>query len=342
MTAPSEPPQRQREHPLDGVGETAPGGATAGVLAAPRPDLADQPLVSPFDSAGLVDVLRRRYLLKLLVQKEVQSRYNGSLLGLMWSYVQPLVRFCMYFFVIGLVLGLHKTVPNFAIHMFAALVGVHFFTETFSSGTRSIVRNKAIVRKMPMPREMFPVASVIVSAVNSFPQLLILFVGAIAVGWRPEWEGIAACLLGFAIITVLGTALALLFSAMNVFFTDFQNIVATFQLFTHWIVPMIYPFSKIATSSLYGTWWYVAYLSNPLTVGVLLLQRAFWAPTIPPCPAPRVEVCLPHGDPSALGYPDFPNHLFLLGGLMLVISIVVLVLCQVAFSRLEGKFAERL
>jgi len=46
--------------------------------------------------------------------------------------------------------------------------------------------------------------------------------------------------------------------------------------------------------------------------------------------------------PSALGYPDFPNHLFLLGGLMLVISIVVLVLCQVAFSRLEGKFAERL
>ncbi len=41
---------------------------------------------------------------------------------------------------------------------------------------------------------------------------------------------------------MLGTALALLFSAMNVFFRDFQNIVATFQLFTHWIVPMIYPF----------------------------------------------------------------------------------------------------
>ena len=49
---------------------------------------------------------------------------------------------------------------------------------------------------------------------------------------------------------MLGTALALLFSAMNVFFRDFQNIVATFQMFTHWIVPMIYPFAKIATSSL--------------------------------------------------------------------------------------------
>jgi ABC-2 type transport system permease protein len=103
-------------------------------------------LASPFSSGGLVDVFKKRYLLRLLVQKEVRSRYQGSVLGFMWSYIQPLTRFCMYFFVIGLVLGLHKGLPNFAIHMFCAIVGVHFFTETFSSGTRSIVKNKAIVR----------------------------------------------------------------------------------------------------------------------------------------------------------------------------------------------------
>src|SRR3982750_802652 len=80
-----------------------------------------------FAGGGLFGVFRRRYLLKLLVQKEVRSRYQGSILGLLWSYIQPLVRFCMYFFVIGLVLGLHKDVPNFAIHMFAAIVGVRFF-----------------------------------------------------------------------------------------------------------------------------------------------------------------------------------------------------------------------
>lgn len=342
MTAPSErPPVTEDEAApvsLDGTASVAtkePGPVSPRATA-----LADQPLVSPFDSAGLVEVFRRRYLLKLLVQKEVQSRYQGSLLGVLWSYVQPLVRFCMYFFVIGLVFGLHKSVPNFAIHMFAALAGVHFFTETFSSGTRSIVRNKAIVRKMPMPREMFPVASVIVSAVNSFPQLLILFVGAVAVGWRPEWQGIAAGLLGFAVLTVLGTALALLFSAMNVFFKDFQNIVATFQLFTHWIVPMIYPFAKLATSSLGHSYFYYLYMSNPLTVGVLLIQRCFWVPTIPACPSQYT--CLPNGDPSQLGYPDLPHHLFALGFLMLAISAVILVMCQRAFSRLEGKFAERL
>ena len=343
MTAPYEhppqPPDISRDDARDRLSDGGPRDTS--LLSRPTATaLADMPLVSPFESAGLIDVFKRRYLLKLLVQKEVQSRYNGSLLGILWSYVQPLVRFCMYFFVIGLVFGLHKSVPNFAIHMFAALAGVHFFTETFSSGTRSIVRNKAIVRKMPMPREMFPVASVIVSAVNSFPQLLILFIGAVAVGWHPEWEGIAAGLLGFAILTLLGTALALLFSAMNVFFTDFQNIVSTFQLFTHWIVPMIYPFEKLAMSSMGHTVFYNLYLSNPLTVAVLLLQRCFWVPTLPSCPSQYT--CLPDGDPSKLGYPNMPHHLFGLGLLMLVISMVILVLCQRAFSRLEGKFAERL
>jgi ABC-2 type transport system permease protein len=309
----------------------------AGAMPAP-----DAPLVSPFASGGLVDVFRRRYLLKLIVQKEIQARYQGSALGLLWSYIQPLVRFCMYFFVIGLVLGLHKSVPNFAIHMFAALVGVHFFTETFSTGTRSIMRNKAIVRKMAMPREMFPVASTLVSAVNSFPQLLILFIGAVAVGWKPDVEGILAGILGLAIITILGTALALLFSAMNVFFRDFQNIVATFQLFIHWIVPMIYPFFKIATSNMAGTWLYYLYLSNPLTIAVVLLQRAFWIPTLPACGPGVPSICAPGGDPAAVTFPIIPEHLYLLGWGMLAASLVVLVLCQVAFNKLETKFAERL
>jgi len=300
----------------------------------------EEPLRSPFAGGGLVEVFRRRYLLRLLVQKEVQARYQGSLLGLLWSYIQPLVRFCMYFFVIGLVLGLHRDVPNFAIHMFAGIVGVHFFTETFSSGTRSIVRNKAIVRKMAMPREMFPVSAVIVSGINTFPQLLILFVGAVAVGWDPDPGAVLAAVLGIAIITVFGTALALLFAGMNVFFRDFQSVVATFSLVTTWIVPMIYPFEKLATSGLGGNpVFYNLYLSNPLTVGVLLLQRAFWLPTALGKGRPGKEFPASIDD---IGFPYMPHHLFLLGWGMLLASLVVLVLCQRAFRRLEGKFAERL
>jgi ABC-2 type transport system permease protein len=300
---------------------------TAAVTGAGR--LPNAPLTPPSANGGLVDVFRRRYLLRLLVQKEIQARYQGSVLGLLWSYVQPLVRFAMYFFVIGLVLGLHKDVPNFAIHMFAAIVVVHYFTETFTSGTRSIVRNKAIVRKMPMPREMFPVASVIVSAIHTFPQLLILFVACVSVGWSPDLAGLLAGVLGVTIITIFGTALALLFSAMNVFFRDFQNIVATLTIFTHWAVPMIYPYSRLANSDLGGdhSWVLQLYLANPLTEGVLLLQRCMWLPTTGSGTLP----------PNSM-----PDDLFARGFIMLAIVLVILALCQLAFSRLEGKIAERL
>jgi ABC-2 type transport system permease protein len=295
----------------------------------------DAPLVAPASTGGLFEVFRRHYLLRLLVRKEIQARYQGSLLGLMWSYVQPLVRFSMYFFVMGLILNLHKSVPNYAIHMFCAIVFVHYFTETFSNGTRSIVQNKAIVRKMAMPRELFPVASVIVSMIHTFPQLLIVFLGAMASGWHPDLAGVLAGLLGAAIITVFGTALALLFSAMNVFFRDFQNIVATLTIFTHWAVPMIYPFERLAMSQSIPTPVYDAYLCDPLAVAVILLQRCFWLPTQPVLNFHHLN------DASQIGFPYVPHHLFLLGFVMLAASFVVLVLCQVAFTRMENKIAER-
>ncbi|MGZ4426821.1 MAG: ABC transporter permease [Nocardioidaceae bacterium] len=308
-------------------GPTAEEQPVARVDRAPVPDA---PLVSPAANGGLADVFRRRYLLKLLVQKEIQARYQGSVLGLLWSYVQPLVRFCMYFFVIGLVLGLHKSVPNYAIHIFSAIVMVHFFTETFTSGTRAIVRNKAIVRKMAMPREMFPVAAVIVSAIHTFPQMLILFIGAVATGWSPDVGSIGACLLSLAIVTVFGTALALLFSALNVFFRDFQNIVSTLTIFTHWAVPMIYPFAKLATSSMVASnpWIMWLYLADPLAPAVLLMQRAFWLPTF-------------EHNPSKIGFPDLPHHYWLVGWVTLAVSCVVLWICQIAFTRLENRIAER-
>jgi ABC-2 type transport system permease protein len=288
----------------------------------------DAPLVPPGGAGGLFDVFRRRYLLRLLVKKELAARYQGSFLGLLWSYVQPGVRFAMYFFVIGLVLGLHKDVENFGIHIFSAMVFVHYFTETFSSGTRSIVRNKALVRKMALPREMFPMAAMLVSAYHTIPQGLILLAGCLATGWTPDTEGMLAGLLGFSIFAVFGMGLALLFSAANVFFRDFQNIVQTALTFTHWAVPMIYPFSKLSQSSLGGTWVEAVYLANPIAEATLLMQRCFWVYTT--------------SDPAATIALDMPDHLFTRGLIELAVCLVFLVIAQMSFTRLERKFAERL
>jgi len=289
--------------------------------------VAEQPLAPPSANGGLTDVFRRRYLLKLLVQKELQARYQGSALGLLWSYVQPMVRFLMYFLVLGLILGLHHSVKNYAIHIFSGMTVVHYFTETFSSGTRAIVRNSAIVKKMAMPREMFPVASVIVSAIHVFPQMIILIVGAFFTGWVPTLGGVAAMMMSLLIITVLGTALALLFSALNVFFRDFQNIVQTLTIFTTWIVPMIYPFATFAHGTAKHPLLYYIYLADPLAPAVLLMQKAVWLPTFMKGP---------------IGYPDVPNHLWLLSFCTLGACLGILLVCQLAFTRLENRIAERL
>lgn len=283
----------------------------------------DAPLAPPSANTGLFEVFRRRYLLRLLVRREISARYQGSFLGLFWSYVQPASKLAMYYFVIGVILD--KGIENFAIHLFAGLVVVHYFTETFSAGTRSIVRNKSLVRKMAVPREMFPVASMLVSAYHVVPGMTLLTGFCVALGWRPDPVGVAAAVLGFLLIAVLGTALALVFSAANVFFRDFSNVVQTLTQFTTFSVPMIYPYSMV--SDRFGEYAHL-YLLNPMAEAVLLFQRGFWVGT-----TEKPEVTIAH---------DLPSNLFALGFIHLGVAVVLLVVAQLVFSRLENKIPERL
>jgi ABC-2 type transport system permease protein len=286
----------------------------------------EPPLVAPGERGGLHHVFHERYLLKLLVKKELAARYQGSLLGLFWSYVQPAVRFVAYYVIIGLVLGMDRGMTNFPIHIFAGMVIVHYFTETFSSGTRSIVKNSKLIQKLPLPRELFPVASMLVSLYHTLPQMLILLVGVLVIGWDPTLYDLGAGLLGFVTIGVFGMALALIFSAANVFFRDFQAIVATFMIFVTWSVPMIYPYDRVERL-VGGTVWEQVYLANPIANSVVLFQQLFWVPTVPP----------------DAQYPAvMPDDLYARGLIILAVCLVFLAIAQRIFTRLEGKFAERL
>ncbi len=294
--------------------------------SAPRPvHRVDAPLSPPSASTGLFEVFRRRYLLRLLVRRELSARYQGSLLGLLWSYVNPLTQFAIYYFVMGVLFQLHQNVPNFAIHMFCGIMIVHFFNETFNAGTRSIVRNKALVQKMAMPREMFPVASMLVSAYHVLPQLVILLVVCLLNGWTPAVMGGVALVLSLLIIMTLGTAMALLFSAANVFFRDVSNVASIMTNFVRFGVPMIYPYSLVAERFHGHTEFYLA---NPIAEAVLLMQRAFWVGTT--------------DHPAETIAAHMPDHLFTRSVIALGICLVVLGFGQMVFSRLENKIPERL
>ncbi len=304
--------------------DTVPTHAAAGE---PHPGHAQAPLTSPASTTGLFDVFRRRYLLRLLVRREISSRYQKSLLGLGWSYVQPAVRFAMFYFVLGEIVGLNRRVENFGLHLFAGFVIVHFFTETFNAGTRSIMANKALVGKLALPREMFPVASMLVSLYHTIPGLVVLLAVCFATGWSPDWPGFGAMLLAFGIVIPLGTALAVLFSALNVFFQDFGKLVMTLTQFVNFSVPMIYPYTFVPQR--FGTGIVEElYLLNPMAEAVLLMQRFFWSPTTE--------------NVAEANATEFPDDLFARGWIMLAASVVFLGFSQWMFSRMDNKIPERL
>ncbi|WP_312856036.1 ABC transporter permease [Nocardioides stalactiti] len=314
-------PQRERRRQRRQTGRQA---ETPSVERVER-DVSAFPLTPPTANNGLLAVFQKRYLLKLLVKREISARYQASFLGMLWSYIGPAAQFFVYWFVMGVIMQLHKNVENFGIHVFAGLVVVHFFTETFAAGTRSIVRNKAVVVKLALPREMFPVASMLVSLFHVVPQMVILLIACLAYGWTPDPVGMAALFLGLLIAMLLGTGCALMFSAANVFFRDFSNVVNILQLFVRFSVPMIYPFSFVHAR--FGDFSQY-YLFNPLADCVLLVQRALWVGTT--------------SDPELVAQTDLPPDLLLWGLVMAGVSLVVLGIGQLVFSRLESKIPERL
>lgn len=289
--------------------------------------IVDAPLVEPGASLGLLTVAKRGYLLKLLVQREISARYANSALGLFWSYMNPGTQFFIYWFFIGKVIGAGNRFPQYALHIFSALIVVHFFSETFGAGTRSIVSNRALIKKMAMPKEMFPVAAMLVSLYHLVPALVILIVSAVLSGWVPTFGAVAAFLLAVAIIAVLGTALALVFSVANVFFEDFGSAVGILNQLIRFAVPMVYPYSKVVEAFGDKAW---LYLLNPISNAVVLMQRAFWIPSIQ---RPAVRAAEMAG---------LPQHLMWNGVYALIGSLVLLVIAQFVFRKLENKIPERL
>lgn len=287
-------------------------------------------LVDPSPHGGIVEVFQNHYLLRLIVGRQLAQQYAASVLGLLWSYIQPAMRFGIYFFIFGVVLKAHGGgTPNFALHLFAGMVFVGYFSETWSAGTRSVRSNKGLLLKMRMPREIFPVAAGVVALYHTGPQILILLVCCIVIGWGVSFAGLAAGLLGLAILVTFAMSMALFFSALNVYYKDFQNIVATFSQFLHFMVPMMYPYTFIAEVQDRHPVIYQLYMANPLAEVVLLMQRFFWYPTI--------------SDPDGVQLKEhFPPDLWERGLIMLAVTSLMLYGAQKFFTRLEPKFPERL
>lgn len=281
-----------------------------------------QQLVRPGVGAGLADTFRARFLLKLLVRKELKVRYRGSVLGLLWSYVKPGVQFVVFYLALGVFLGLNKGTENYAVYLFSGIILINFFTEALGNAARSIVGNGSLIKKIYLPRELFPVASVWVSGVHFFPQLVVLVIACLFSGWHPSLIQLAVAVLGFVVVALLATGLGLFFGAVNVYFRDFENIVDLLLMVVTWASPVLYVWTMVRNAL--GSTFFAVYQANPITIAVEIFHYAFWYPTTretAELPPGLVTLWLPVG---------------------LLVSLVVIFIGQFTFRRLEGRFAQEL
>ena len=204
--------------------------------------------------------------------------------------------------------------------MFSGIVIINFYTEATRAATNSITGNSALIKKINLPRELFPVSAVGATFIHFLPQLCLLIIVSLLYGARPSLLSPLYVLVALAIILMFTLGLGLLFGAINVTFRDAKNIIDVFLMFAIWMSPVLFLHEKMR--DVLPAWLYQIYMVNPVSVSVELFHLTFWAPAV--------------SDPST---PDFMITNTIAG---FGIALGTLLLGQVVFRKLEGDFAQNL
>lgn len=270
--------------------------------------------------SSIVDIVKQRELLGLLVRRDLKSRYKDSVLGFVWTLIRPLTQLMIYYFIVGKVLGAAAGIPMFAIYVFSGLTVYSLFSEILAGSTTSIVGNSGLIKKIYLPREIFPLATVGSALFNFSIQGSILLLATIALGVPPSFPDFFYLVPALVIVVVFGFAFGLLLSALNVYLRDVQYLIEVGLMVLLWGSPIVYGWDMVRNQLGEGTLLDI-YTNNPVTLAVLGFHKAFWT----------------SGDVTA-----YPAELQLRMILAIAVGLVLLWAFQRVFSRLQGNFAQEL
>jgi ABC-2 type transport system permease protein len=199
-----------------------------------------------------------REMLLNIVRRELRARYKGSILGFLWTFINPLMTLVIYTVVFSVIM--RATVPkySFGIYLFTGLLPWLFFSSSVQLSTSLIQSNSNLIKKIYFPRLILPVSLVATNMVNfllsSLILVLALFIEKVQFSWSVAFVPIL-----LIVLSMFTLGLSFLLSALTVFFRDIEHITSIFIMAWFYLTPIVY------TSDLIPANLYRLFMINPLT-----------------------------------------------------------------------------
>lgn len=246
-----------------------------------------------------------RELLKSNVKKEIRGKYKGSFLGVLWSFVNPLLTVLVYAIVFPYIMRV-KT-ENYLIFLIIGIIPWTFFTTVINQGMITVRMNEGIIKKVYFPREILPISVALSGLVNFFISCIIIVIFCIFGGVGVTWHIILLPIIAL-IQFVFSLGLILGLSAINIYIKDTEYIVQFFINMLFYATPILYQ-STLFPEKI--RW--ILYL-NPMTQIVEAYRNIF----------------LYHQLPDVMGI------LY-----VIIVSLIIFALGLAIFRKLEKGFAEQ-
>ena len=253
------------------------------------------------------DLYQYRELLKTNVKKDIRGKYKASFLGVLWSFVNPLLQVLVYAIVFPYIMKVQT--ENYLIFLICGIIHWTWFTTCISQGSGIFVYNSNLIKKVYFPREILPISSVTAGLINFLISCIIIVIFVLLGGVGLSWHLIFLPLL--AVIQYIFTlALVFLISSINVYVRDVEYIVVFILNMLFYATPVLYSYEMFEGTKL--IW---LFRLNPMAHLINAYRDIFYVHQIP----------------------QLMNLL-----VVFVCSIILLIICYLIFKKLEKRFAEEL
>jgi lipopolysaccharide transport system permease protein len=226
------------------------------------------------------DLYRYRELFSNLFRRDLQTRYKGSVLGVAWSLVNPLVLMGIYVLVFS-VLWKVAQVPNYALYLLVGLTVWLFFSSSLTMASRSLVDSAALVKKVRFPRQLVPFSVVATQLVAFTAMLAVLIVANLIV--IPETRDTIWLSLPLSVVVIaLVAGISLAVACANVVFRDVEHLITALLLPWFFLTPILYRLEDLP-GGVQRYDWVVTILRwvNPITPPIYALRDPMFYGRLP-------------------------------------------------------------